>query len=671
MTIRLKIFLGFLVVFLIFGGAFYYIVSSLRTLPSETENLENIVDSLTNFISISGLVTESKTLRSDIGRLTATYLLSPQSSIENAYQSTLSSLVQVLDIANDKIAETDSPERTLFTALGSNNNELVSIEQSIFTEAKSGNLSDARSRYLNANYSALSDNYFEAIRKYSKYQIDTGNDIFSDVISSFDAVSRENREILRINQIFIVIVVVAGVLVFLFAGLFSYSVSRPIMLLTKTAERISKGDTLARAPIISNDETGMLAASFNRMAGSMVSANKKVKQALHLSQHNENLLAASVTALEQARAELLDQVLETKKFSQAVESATDGVVIVKINGDIMYVNPAWEKLTGYSASEVIGKKPRVLSSSKTNEKVYGRMWDTLSAGKPFVTDEILDVRKNGEEYQVQLAIFPILEGGKTQFYVLVEQDITDRKEIDRAKTEFVSLASHQLRTPLSTTNWYTELLLERGTGNLNEKQRKYLEEIYKSNKNMIDLVSTLLNVSRIELGTLKVDLGEVSPAALMENVIAAEKVSLDRADIKLVSEIEDDVPKIKSDEKLLRMVFQNLVSNAIKYTPNGGRVTVILRKGEDGGIEVQVADTGMGIPEKDQGRIFTKMFRADNVREKKVEGTGLGLYIVKSVIEYFGGKIWFKSAEDKGSTFYVTLPPRPEVKEVGQKKSPI
>jgi len=247
------------------------------------------------------------------------------------------------------------------------------------------------------------------------------------------------------------------------------------------------------------------------------------------------------------------------------------------------------------------------------------------------------------------------ENGKVIGCVVVFRDITKERMIDKAKSEFVSLASHQLRTPLSAVNWYAEMLLNGDAGKINENQRKYLEEIYHGNQRMVALVNSLLNVSRIELGTLAINIKPTNLTKLANSVLTELRPKIKNKKLKVTKKYDSRLPKIKVDPKLMRIVFQNLLSNAVKYTPLGGKVRLNITKRQSA-ILITVADTGYGIPKNQQAKVFTKLFRGDNVRTKQTEGTGLGLYIVKAVVKEAGGKIWFKSQENKGTTFYVTLP---------------
>jgi len=188
------------------------------------------------------------------------------------------------------------------------------------------------------------------------------------------------------------------------------------------------------------------------------------------------------------------------------------------------------------------------------------------------------------------------------------------------------------------------------------EQKKYLKEIYQGNQRMIELVDTLLNVSRLELGTFLIEPKMTDIIALAKSVLDEQKPKIEKKKLIVTENLSKDVPIFSVDPKLLRMVFQNLLNNALEYTPPSGKIEFSISLNDKKTILIKISDTGCGIPKNQQNQIFTKLFRADNVRVKETSGTGLGLYIVKSIIENSGEKIWFESEENKGTIFYATLP---------------
>ena len=366
---------------------------------------------------------------------------------------------------------------------------------------------------------------------------------------------------------------------------------------------------------------------------------------------------------------------ESGRLSAILSSMTEAVIAFGKHGRVVLMNQAAATLLRIAPETAFGQDvEKIAPFSREDKKMHGKEYPIGLAREhgviiTKVTDDYYVFDSRGRRIPVVFSA-AILVGKEVTGDVegvLIIRDVTEEKEIDRAKTEFVSLASHQLRTPLSTVNWYTEMLLAGDAGPVSEDQRRYLEEVYHGNQRMVELVNALLNVSRLELGTFAVDPSVVDIRSVVQSVVEEQALFAKNKNLTLGTNIENSVPeRITTDPKLVRMVLQNLLSNAIKYTPSGGTVKIEIMKDSSGrqphhlpaGILIRVADTGLGIPEKDYDKIFSKLFRADNVRETDAEGTGLGLYIAKSIVEHLGGAIWFDSEEKAGTIFYVTLPLR-------------
>jgi len=361
------------------------------------------------------------------------------------------------------------------------------------------------------------------------------------------------------------------------------------------------------------------------------------------------------------RTKDLEQI--RSKCEAILTSIGDGLVVVDKEGKITYINKSFEEMIGWKSQEIIGKS---MVEIVPREDINGvevsfkeRILTQVLGGQKFVADltnPFYYIRKDKSRFPASSIVAPVILAGKTVGAVEVFRDIAKEKEIDKAKTEFVSLASHQLRTPLSTVNWYSEMLLTGDVGEVTPDQRKYLEEIYNGNQRMVDLVNTLLDVSRIEMGTFMVEPRPTDIIKLAQNVIDEQKLQIKEKKIKFVTKFLENIPLILVDPKLLHMVIQNLLSNSVKYTPDGGKIKLSITLGNNKNVILKMSDTGYGIPRNQQDKIFTKLFRADNVIGKDTEGTGLGLYIAKSVVEQANGKLWFDSTENKGTTFFVDLP---------------
>lgn len=274
---------------------------------------------------------------------------------------------------------------------------------------------------------------------------------------------------------------------------------------------------------------------------------------------------------------------------------------------------------------------------------------------PVNNKEIRIKRQDGTSLWVLLSIFIIQDRGKGEHYGLVTLvDITERKEIENAKTEFVSLASHQLRSPLSTAKWYLEAILSKDSEPLSPKQYSRVEKVYKGTQRMVELVSTFLNVSRIEMGTLTTYPKMVDVVHVSDNILEELSPEINEKNLEIQKNY-DEVTVFYTDPKLFGIILQNLLSNAVKYTPQGGRVSVTLDK-EGEFLNITVEDSGCGIPSEQHNQVFTKLFRTENAMRIDTGGTGLGLYITKSIVEKLNGTISFTSELNKGTTFKVELP---------------
>jgi len=367
----------------------------------------------------------------------------------------------------------------------------------------------------------------------------------------------------------------------------------------------------------------------------------------------------SVYTILSSRSRALDladlATTDLRKFKQAVDGVSDHVIIADPNGVISYANDSAQRITGYSISEMIGKKPSLWGGQMPKE-FYQNFWKIIKEDKKPFWGEIKNRRKNGELYEAEVHVSPILnEKGDLLFFVGIEKDLSRRKSIERMKTEFISLASHQLRTPLSAVKWFSEMLLDGNAGNLTKMQKEFVLKVNKSNEREIQLVNSLLNVSRIESGKIVVMPRETNLKKLVEKLISEMKVDSNWGNKKLTFLVDKNVPNLRIDPDLINHVYSNLLANAINYTPNAGKISVKIRL-KGGKVISEVKDGGIGIPKGEQDRIFEKFFRASNAMKKNTDGNGLGLYLIKAIIESSGGKIWFTSSEGKGTTFTFSLP---------------
>lgn len=493
----------------------------------------------------------------------------------------------------------------------------------------------------------------------------------------------EGESMLAVKKIllfFFGLVIFFVLICFAITTAFARLITRPIELLQLGIKTVEEGNLDHQIETGAKDEIGVLTQAYNRMTAgikkSRASVDRKVReQTMEIQKRSTEIKdqqKAVLNILEDVDEEKHNVEKEKDKLDKILFSIGDGVFVVDKNLKIILYNQAAAKISGYSTSEARGKNYRDILKfihDKTGEVSSEFIDNALRTGKiqEMSKDTVL-VNKSGERVAVADSAAPLVgRDGKVIGCVVVFRDVTKEREVDRAKTEFVSLASHQLRTPLSAINWYAEMLIAGDAGKVNPEQKEYLEEIYKGNQRMVDLVNSLLDVSRIELGTFAVEPVTVDLRAILDIIVNELKNKIDSKKLNFKSRVDSKLKTYSGDPKLLNIIFQNLISNAVKYTPDKGEVKVDIKKGVDN-VMITIADSGIGIPAGQQDKIFTKLFRADNVRETDTEGTGLGLYIVKSIIEQSGGKISFVSKQDKGTVFTVLLPISGMKKKEGTKQ---
>lgn len=347
-------------------------------------------------------------------------------------------------------------------------------------------------------------------------------------------------------------------------------------------------------------------------------------------------------------------------FKSVVDNSFNAVIILNIDGVVLYANKAALKSIELTKDQIIGKKHNLIrfidsKNGKELNYVIEKLIKSGKSSKDLNTNSTL-LKPNGKTASLAVSVMSLKnKDGQIWGGFIIFRDITKDKEMEQTKTEFVSLASHQLRTPLSTINWYSEMMLTGDTGKLTKEQDRYVGEIYHGTQRMIELVNDLLNISRIDLGMIIMKPEAVNFKGVIESVLAELLPQVENKKIKIEKAYDKAVPNITLDSKLARIICQNLLSNAVKYTPSKGRVFIGIKKLKNK-LLIKIADSGIGIPKDQQAQIFSRLFRAKNAKEKLTEGTGLGLYIVRLAVEKFGGRIWFESVENAGTTFYVSIP---------------
>jgi len=454
----------------------------------------------------------------------------------------------------------------------------------------------------------------------------------------------DEKEVFAPMQLLVVILVGTTCILFLLVILIAFRLSREIVLpiwkLRGDLQRLNAGHFTHHQNVFTGDELEVLDDEVGRLAVRLNEAYSSLEQ--RVQERTEELQAGHA------------------KDEALLESIGEGFLAIDMHGTILATNRAAETMLTWNRSEIINHhfesilhlKGRDGKPIPPNEHIIQRALTEKMTMNTSPTETFLCERRDGTSFPISMSATPFLLGMEMQGIVVTIRDITEEKRIDRMKSEFISLASHQLRTPLTAIGWYIELL-QTEEETLSTDQKEYVAQILESHRRMVELVNSLLNVSRIELGHVKIDPKDLTIAELLRIPLENLKPQIEQRHQALLQRIPD--LSVSLDPDLVRMVVENLLSNAVKYTPEGGTIEMsVVADAEE--LRFCVEDTGLGIPHSQQGRIFEKLFRADNVLKSDTVGTGIGLYIAKSTVEAWGGKLWFKSREGKGTSFFFTTP---------------
>jgi PAS domain S-box-containing protein len=355
-----------------------------------------------------------------------------------------------------------------------------------------------------------------------------------------------------------------------------------------------------------------------------------------------------------------DAVKHTKSEQQAETEALftsigDGAITTDEFGRITRVNPAAQALLGFNEEELVGfwfpnKIVAVTADDKPINLIDRSITRAFLTGKP-IADKMYYRRKDGHVFPVAVNVSPIILNDKPLGAIEVFRDITIEEQVDRMKSEFISLASHQLRTPLSAIKTYSHMLADGLMGDVNPEQHKFLDTIVSASNRMNELISTLLNITRMESGSIAVTPKQFKLTSVIEELMPELQVMARHKSVNLhVATKGKASTTIRTDPLIVREIVTNLVSNAIKYTPESGSVVIIVRPRRSD-ILVQVSDSGWGIPASAQEQVFSKFFRAHNIIQRETTGTGLGLYLVKGLIRCSTAKSGLKVRRVRAPAF--------------------
>ena len=382
-----------------------------------------------------------------------------------------------------------------------------------------------------------------------------------------------------------------------------------------------------------------------------------IEESVELREKLEEKVDERTKELEKAKEALIHMLAEAETARQEMEEEknrtmsiiynfTDGLLFFDKRKRFSLINPKARYFLGIKEERrMIGKTVLELPSLRLLHKL-------INENRKVSREEVY-IRK---DLVLEVTIVLIFTEKNITGYLVILHDITREKLIEKMKTEFVSLAAHQLRTPLSAIKWTIKIFLEGDLGKINKEQKEFLEGAYDSNEKMITLVNDLLNTTKIEAGKYVYKPILVNIKDMVEEAIILCKEKAEKRNITIeMNRPKQKLKKINIDVERMKIVFANLFNNAINYTPPGGKIIVSLNQTKKE-ITFSIKDNGIGIPVNQYKRVFTKFFRATNAIRKETEGTGLGLYIAKNIVEAHKGKIWFESRENTGTTFYITLP---------------
>ena len=382
----------------------------------------------------------------------------------------------------------------------------------------------------------------------------------------------------------------------------------------------------------------------------------------------------------------LEQIVDAKtaesdRLANVVRQSSESIVITDLDGVIEYVNPAFERVTGYRAAEAVGRNPRILKAGHAAYPpgFYEELWRTIRAGGVW-RGEFTNRKKNGETYTEEAVIFPMKDPqtGAITGYGAVKADVTLRKELEervktsleemrglkeqaeeasRSKSEFLAHMSHEIRTPLNGIIGFMDLLAR---SPLDQRQGEFVETIRRSAGNMLSIINGILDLSKIESGKLELERVPFDPRAELESVVDMFRSAAAAAGVRFYSFIDPNLPaRLIGDALRLKQVLTNLISNSLKFTPGGRSVSVDVRRLGAGArrcrIRFSVADEGIGIPADRQRLILEAFTQADTSVARRFGGTGLGLAISTNLVSRMGGQLELESEEGKGSTFRFVL----------------
>lgn len=430
-----------------------------------------------------------------------------------------------------------------------------------------------------------------------------------------------------IRNLFFLTLTGSSVFLLLISFLFSSNLTSSIRKLQKSIQAVENGKNDTNIVLKSGDEIEALSYSFASMINQLLQRENSLRK-------------------------------EKQETETLLQSLTDGVVALDQNNMIIAINRAAEKVIGLPDSQVIGKYvDAVLHVFREEElipfAVYNRQNDENF--QKLKAKGLKIANQNSERIAVSLTTSPIVFGEQKTGSIITFQDISKEQQLEEMKLDFVSMAAHELRTPLTAIRGYASLLDMQHHADFDDTGKETINRLLISSANLANLIDNLLNVSRIERNMFNVESKPVDLTSTIKSIFDSLQQQAQTKNLKLSITIPEKLPLVLADSFRIGQVLTNLIANAINYTPENGSIQVRAEE-KDGMVQVAVTDTGQGIPKEALPKMFSKFFRVSGSLEQGSKGTGLGLFIAKSIINIHNGKIWVESELGKGSTFTFALP---------------
>lgn len=452
------------------------------------------------------------------------------------------------------------------------------------------------------------------LRSIAVPMISSGNEAIGAIYISADLSSVE-QNVKSIRKIMTNATIWALCITALLGNLLSKTFTGPIKEVTSKAERLAKGDFSQVIAVKSRDEVGQLTEMFNYLTIRLKSS-------------------------------LEDIYREKNKIETILAHMTDGVIAVDKAGIIIHANPASYKMLG-------------IGEEGLYNKYFDSMAEQLKLGISF-KDLFEDSDKNFNILNINNLIIKISvvvfknESGEKEGAIIVLQDVTEQEKLDKMRKEFVANVSHELRTPLTSIKSYTETLLDGAVEN-KEYTISFLKVINSESERMTRLVKDLLQLSKLDYDKMEWNMKRLDIRSILKDCAFKMEISARQKNQTITFEAEDNIPEINGDKDRIEQVFINIISNAIKYTPEDGSIHVSA-KVKDENVEIKISDTGIGIPKDDLPRLFERFYRVDKARSRAMGGTGLGLSIAKNIVEAHKGTIRIESEYGKGTDVILNFP---------------